>query len=61
MGIHTKKDFVKTNAIESIMAIPRKPQPTYVDTKKGDKHLMENSGLVPKYLRKRVCLFRFFS
>ncbi|XP_076147454.1 enkurin [Alosa pseudoharengus] len=53
MGIHTKKDFVKTNAIESIMAVPRKPQPIYVDTKKGDKHLMEKSGLVPKYLKKK--------
>ncbi|KAL2085696.1 hypothetical protein ACEWY4_019016 [Coilia grayii] len=53
MGIHTKRDFVKTNAFENIMAVPRKPQPTYVDTKKGDKHPLENSGLVPKYLKKK--------
>ncbi|XP_012670694.2 enkurin [Clupea harengus] len=53
MGIHTRKDFVKTNAIENIMAVPKKPQPIYVDTKKGDKHPMENSGLVPKYLKKK--------
>ena len=60
MGIHTRKDFVKTNAIENIMAVPKKPQPIYVDTKKGDKHPMENSGLVPKYLKKKVCSLRLF-
>ncbi|XP_063062235.1 enkurin [Engraulis encrasicolus] len=53
MGIQTKKDFVKTNAFENIMAVPKKPQPTYVDTKKGDKFPLETSGLVPKYLKKK--------
>ncbi|KAL0961645.1 hypothetical protein UPYG_G00353570 [Umbra pygmaea] len=53
MRIQTKKDFVKTNAIENIMAVPRKPQPIYADTKTGDKQLLEHSGLVPKYIKKK--------
>ncbi|XP_017559615.1 enkurin [Pygocentrus nattereri] len=53
MGTHTKKNFVKTNAIENIMAVPRKPQPTYTDTRHGDKQLLENSGLLPKYTKKK--------
>uniref|UniRef100_A0AAY5L2G7 Enkurin domain-containing protein n=1 Tax=Esox lucius TaxID=8010 RepID=A0AAY5L2G7_ESOLU len=53
MGIHTKKDFVKTNAFENIMAVPKKPQPIYADTKSGDKQLLENSGLVPNYIKKK--------
>ncbi|XP_055038076.2 enkurin [Misgurnus anguillicaudatus] len=53
MGIHSNKNFIKTNAIENIMALPKKPQPTYADTKKGDKKLLENSGLVPKYIKKK--------
>ncbi|KAM6953221.1 enkurin [Aplochiton taeniatus] len=53
MGIHTKKNFVKTNAIENIMSVPRKPQAIYTDTKSGDKHSLENSGLIPKYIKKK--------
>lgn len=54
MGIHSNKNFIKTNAIENIMALPKKPRPTYADTKKGDKQLLESSGLVPKYVKKKV-------
>lgn len=53
MGVPTKKNFVKTNAIENIMSVPRKPQPTYTDTRHGDKQLLENSGLVSKYIKKK--------
>ncbi|XP_051542824.1 enkurin [Myxocyprinus asiaticus] len=53
MGIHTNKNFIKTNAVENIMALPKKPQPVCADTKKGDKQLLENSGLVPKYIKKK--------
>lgn len=52
MGIHTKKDFIKTATV-----VPKKPQPTCVDTSKGHRQLLENSGLVPKYIMKKV----FFS
>ncbi|XP_054479254.1 enkurin isoform X2 [Anoplopoma fimbria] len=48
MGIHTKRDFIKTAT-----AVPMKPQPTCVDTRKGHKQLLENSGLVPKYIKKK--------
>lgn len=54
MGIQSNKNFIQTNAIENIMAVPRKPRPTYADTKKGDKQILENSGLVPKYIKKKV-------
>ncbi|KAI3355429.1 hypothetical protein L3Q82_018267 [Scortum barcoo] len=48
MGIHTKRDFIKTTTM-----VPRKPQPICVDTSKGHKQLLENSGLVPKYIKKK--------
>ncbi|XP_073532610.1 enkurin [Phyllobates terribilis] len=53
MGVQTNKSFITTNVAEAVMAVPRKPQPIYVDTKKGDKHLLETSGLVPKYIKKK--------
>ncbi|KTG06455.1 hypothetical protein cypCar_00014547 [Cyprinus carpio] len=53
MGLHTNKNFIKTNAVENIMAVPKKPQLGYARTKKGDKQLLENSGLVPKYVKKK--------
>ncbi|XP_071751608.1 enkurin isoform X1 [Centroberyx gerrardi] len=53
MGIHTKRDFIKTNALENIMAVPRTQQPTYADTNRGHKQLLEKSGLVPKYIKKK--------
>nr|XP_015207455.1 PREDICTED: enkurin isoform X1 [Lepisosteus oculatus] len=53
MGIQTKKNFITANAIENIMAVPKKPQPTYVDTRRGDKQPLETSGLVPKFVKKK--------
>ncbi|XP_075996510.1 enkurin-like isoform X2 [Genypterus blacodes] len=50
MGLQTRRDFVKT-AHEDILQ--KTPQPIYADTKRGDKHLLENSGLVPKYRKKK--------
>ncbi|XP_028822282.1 enkurin isoform X2 [Denticeps clupeoides] len=52
-GSSARKDFVKTNAMETIAATARRPQPVYADTKTGHKNLLENSGLVPKYLKKK--------
>ncbi|XP_072234663.1 enkurin [Leuresthes tenuis] len=48
MGIQTQRDLNKTTIF-----VPVKPKPTYVDTNKGHKELLENSGLVPKYLLKK--------
>ncbi|XP_048861922.1 enkurin [Brienomyrus brachyistius] len=53
MGIHTQKNFIKNNAMETIAAAPKKPQAICVDTKNGDKQLLESSGLVPKYVKKK--------
>ncbi len=49
MGIQTKRDFIKT-----VTVLPMKPRPTFVDTSKGHKQLLEDSGLFPKYIRKKV-------
>ncbi|XP_039609869.1 enkurin isoform X1 [Polypterus senegalus] len=53
MGIQTKKNFINSNAVEMMMAVPKKPKPIYVDTKRGDKQLLETSGLVPKFVHKK--------
>ncbi|KAM6971661.1 enkurin [Tautogolabrus adspersus] len=48
MGLHTKRDFIKTAT-----AVPMKPQPACVDTSKGHKQLLEKSGLLPEYIKKK--------
>uniref|UniRef100_A0A8C1K853 Enkurin, TRPC channel interacting protein n=1 Tax=Cyprinus carpio TaxID=7962 RepID=A0A8C1K853_CYPCA len=53
MGLHTNKNFIKTNTVENIMAVLKKPQLGYACIKKEDKQLLENSGLVPKYVKKK--------
>ncbi|XP_075067365.1 enkurin-like [Mixophyes fleayi] len=53
MGVQTNKSFITSNVAEAVMAVPKKQQPIYVDNKKGDKHLLETSGLVPKYTKKK--------
>ena len=58
MGIKTTKNFITTNAVENIMAVPKKPAANTVDTRHGDTFPLENSGLVPKYRQKKVgCSF----
>ncbi|XP_030908385.1 enkurin isoform X3 [Melopsittacus undulatus] len=53
MGIQSKKNFINTNAVAVITGLPKKPQPIYVDRRQGDKYLLETSGLVPKYIKKK--------
>ncbi|XP_063180711.1 enkurin [Chroicocephalus ridibundus] len=53
MGIQSKKNFINTNAVAAITVLPKKPQPIYVDRRQGDKYLLETSGLVPKYIKKK--------
>ncbi|XP_074549670.1 enkurin [Halichoeres trimaculatus] len=48
MGLQTKRDFLKT-----VSAVPMKPQPTCVDSSKGHRQRLENSGLIPQYIRKK--------
>jgi len=53
MGIKTTKNFITTNAVENIMAVPKKPATNTVDTRHGDTFPLEDSGLVPKYRNKK--------
>ena len=54
MGLRTTKDYVTQNAVENIKSIARRPDKTYVDTRRGDKHSLVPSGLEPVYLHKKV-------
>ncbi|NWR71832.1 ENKUR protein, partial [Centropus unirufus] len=53
MGIQSKKNFINMNAVAAVTASPKKPQPLLVDRRQGDKYLLETSGLVPKYIKKK--------
>lgn len=53
MGTKTTRNFITTNAVNNIMSVPRKPPSKYVDSPKGTKHLVEESGMVPKYTKKK--------
>ncbi|XP_042187987.1 enkurin [Callorhinchus milii] len=53
MGLQSKKNFVHNNVMDILMKVPKKPVPIYVDTKRGNKNLLEPSGLVHKYLKKK--------
>ncbi|XP_075067332.1 enkurin [Mixophyes fleayi] len=53
MAVQTNKSFITSNVAKAVTAVPKKPQPIYVDNIKGDKHLLEASGLVPKYIKKK--------
>ncbi|XP_009868133.1 PREDICTED: enkurin isoform X2 [Apaloderma vittatum] len=53
MGIQSNKNFINTNAIAAITGPPKKPQPICVDGRQGDKYLLQTSGLVPKYIKKK--------
>lgn len=45
-------DFVKAALTKQLKTV--KPKPLTVDTSQGDKWPLENSGLVPKYVTKKV-------
>ncbi|NXP45573.1 ENKUR protein, partial [Heliornis fulica] len=53
MGIQSEKNFINANAVAAITELPKKPQPICVDRRQGDKYLLETSGLVPKYIKKK--------
>ncbi|XP_012499665.1 PREDICTED: enkurin [Propithecus coquereli] len=57
MGIQSGKNFINTNAADVIMGVAKKPKPIYVDKRTGDKHDLETSGLLPKYINKKVDFF----
>ncbi|XP_055449675.1 enkurin isoform X1 [Psammomys obesus] len=53
MGIQSGKNFINTNAADVIVGVAKKPKPIYVDRRTGDKHDLETSGLLPKYINKK--------
>ncbi|XP_061441560.1 enkurin-like [Rhineura floridana] len=53
MGIHSEKNYIVSNIAEAIMAVAKKPLRACVDVRKGDKFLVDNSGLVKRYLHKK--------
>lgn len=57
LGIKTNKNFISQNAVDTIMAVPKNPEKTMVDTRKGDRFPLETSGLVPLYVKKKVNTF----
>lgn len=52
MGLTSNKNFIHTNAVENIMSSSKKPEPKYVDTPGGTANNLQDSGLVPKYIKK---------
>ncbi|NXQ57242.1 ENKUR protein, partial [Anthoscopus minutus] len=50
---HIKKNFINKNAVAVITREPKTPRHFCVDTRQGDKYLLEPSGLFPKYIRKK--------
>ncbi|XP_053116381.1 enkurin-like isoform X2 [Hemicordylus capensis] len=53
MGIQGEKDFISTNAAQAVMAVAKKPLRACVDMRRGDRFLIDDSGLVKKYLKKK--------
>lgn len=53
MGLKTTKNFITTNAVEAITAVPSKPKKKFVDTRHGDAHNLVPSGLEPVYVHKK--------
>ncbi|XP_005518792.1 PREDICTED: enkurin [Pseudopodoces humilis] len=51
--IRIKKNFINKNAVAVIKGEPKKPRHFCVDTRQGDKYLLEPSGLFPKYIKKK--------
>ena len=53
LGVKTHKNFISQNAVDTIMAVPKKPERNMVDTRKGDKFPVDPSGLAPVYIKKK--------
>lgn len=53
MGLKTTKNFISTNAVENITAVPKLPAKKFVDTRHGDSHNLIPSGLEAVYVHKK--------
>lgn len=55
----TNKNFISQNAVDTIIAVPKKPERNIVDTRNGDKFPIDPSGLSPVYVKKKVFFILF--
>jgi hypothetical protein len=53
LGVKTNKNFISQNAVDTIMAVPKKPERNLVDTRRGDKFPLDPSGMAPVYVKKK--------
>ncbi|XP_077160445.1 enkurin-like isoform X4 [Paroedura picta] len=53
MGLQSKANFIAANAAQAILQVAKKPLHACVDVRNGDKFLIDSSGLVQKYLKKK--------
>ncbi|XP_071112020.1 enkurin-like [Haliotis cracherodii] len=53
MGLKTTKNFITNNAVENITSVPKKPEKKFADTRIGDTHALEPSGLEPHFIHKQ--------
>jgi len=53
MGLKTTKNFISTNAVENITAVPKLPAKKFVDTRGGDTQNLIPSGYEPVYVHKK--------
>jgi hypothetical protein len=50
-------NYCYQNIEEAKKLVPRQPKRKYVDTRKGDAHDLQCSGLEPQYVLKKVCYY----
>lgn len=53
MGAKSTKNFIRANAVENIMSVPKKSAANFADTKNGAIQQLESSGMTPMYIKKR--------
>uniref|UniRef100_A0A0B6ZXA2 Enkurin domain-containing protein n=1 Tax=Arion vulgaris TaxID=1028688 RepID=A0A0B6ZXA2_9EUPU len=53
MGLKTTKNFICTNAVETITSVPKLPAKRFVDTRHGDTQNLIPSGLEPVFVHKK--------
>jgi hypothetical protein len=52
-----RRNYCHQNIVQAVRLVPRQPKRSYVDTKKGDAHVLQSSGLEPHYVLKKVHMF----
>jgi hypothetical protein len=55
--VKDRRNYCHQNIIQTVRLVPSQPKRNYVDTKKGDAHALQFSGLEPHYVLRKVHLF----